>query len=118
MRPSPNGSNGRDGRGRFAPGNAGGPGNPFAGRVARLRSLLLDAISEDELRAIVEAVAKKAKGGDLTAAKMVLDYCVGKPAAAVDVDKIELQAAKLQRELSEVQMEADAEAYLNEVLNF
>ena len=30
-------TNGHDADGRFAPGNAGGPGNPFARRVAELR---------------------------------------------------------------------------------
>ena len=35
---APAGDNGRDARGRFAPGNAGGPGNPFARRVAELRT--------------------------------------------------------------------------------
>ena len=34
----------RDARGRFAPGNQGGPGNPFARRVAALRQSLLDAV--------------------------------------------------------------------------
>jgi len=35
-------SDGRDTMGRFAPGNSGGPGNPFARKVASLRQALLD----------------------------------------------------------------------------
>jgi hypothetical protein len=34
---------GRDAKGRFAPGNAGGPGNPFARRTAELRREFLCA---------------------------------------------------------------------------
>src|SRR5262245_18489356 len=46
--PSPNGVNACDSRGRFAKGNRGGTGNPFARRVARLRTLLLEIVSEDD----------------------------------------------------------------------
>src|SRR5258708_2822640 len=61
--PSANGSNGtakaaavpagdgRDGSGRFAKGNKGGPGNPFARRVGRLRSALLEVVTEEKLKA-------------------------------------------------------------------
>src|SRR5205085_4146516 len=42
--PSPNGGNGHDSQGRFAKGNKGGPGNPFARRVGRLRSLLVNLV--------------------------------------------------------------------------
>ncbi len=65
--PSPNGPNGRDGRGRFAQGNAGGPGNPYAGKVAKLRSALLAAVTEDDVREIVERLVRLAKEGDLSA---------------------------------------------------
>ncbi len=36
---------GRDPNGRFAPGNVGGPGNPFARRVAELRQIMLDCVT-------------------------------------------------------------------------
>lgn len=38
-------ANGRDGSGRFAPGNTGGPGNPHAASVARLRTTMLGAVA-------------------------------------------------------------------------
>lgn len=41
--PIPNGSNGRDSQGRFATGNSGGPGNPYARQVAALRCTLPEA---------------------------------------------------------------------------
>ena len=52
--PSTNGPDGRDARGRFAKGNAGGPGNPHARKVAQLRSALLRAVSAGDLRAVVK----------------------------------------------------------------
>ena len=41
--PLPNGLNGERGaNGRFTNGNRGGPGNPYARRVSRIRSMILD----------------------------------------------------------------------------
>ena len=84
MLPSTNGKNGRDKLGRFAQGNAGGPGNPYARRVAELRSALMDAVTEDDLRAVV-AKLKKAKEGDIAAIREVLDRALGKPLAGAEV---------------------------------
>ena len=56
--PSPNGDNGlatspaeglaefRDDKGRFLPGNPGGPGNPYAKRTAHIRRVVLEAVSD------------------------------------------------------------------------
>ena len=78
--PSPNGGNGQRGaHGRFAKGNAGGPGNPYARRVAELRSLILEAVTDDDLREIVKTLVKSAKDGDIAAAREVLNRLVGKP---------------------------------------
>ncbi len=43
--PSTNGDNGRDSCGRFAKGNDGGPGNPFARKAAALRAALFNKIT-------------------------------------------------------------------------
>ncbi len=48
--PSTNGSNGRDGSGRFAKGNKGGPGNPFARQVVMLRREFVIAIPDSNDR--------------------------------------------------------------------
>ena len=77
--PSPNGTNGRDQTGRFARGNAGGPGNPLGGQVARLRSALIGAVSEEDMRAIIAKLVEKAKGGDTSAVKVLLERCLGRP---------------------------------------
>src|SRR5262245_59687517 len=40
---------GRDIRGRFGKGNQGGPGNPFARQVAKLRQRFLDSANDEEI---------------------------------------------------------------------
>jgi len=73
---------GRDERtGRFLPGYQSGPGNPHARQVARLRSELLRAVTAEDLHAIVRALIKRARGGDVAAARELLDRTLGKPAA-------------------------------------
>lgn len=85
--PSPNGSIvGRASGGRFAPGNAGGPGNPFARRVGEIRALLLQMVTDDDLRAIVNTLIDQAKAGDVVAAREVLDRLIGKSVQAIALD--------------------------------
>ena len=59
--PSPNGPNGRDTQGRFTKGNPGGPGNPYALQAGRLRSAMLKAVTEDDIRAVVAKLVELAK---------------------------------------------------------
>ena len=97
---STNGGNGvRDSAGRFATGNPGGPGNPFARRVAQLRSALLDAVSDDDLREIVSALVTRAKAGDVVAAREVLTRIIGKPGDSVDPDRLDLDDLKIASEM-------------------
>ncbi|MDZ4685022.1 MAG: hypothetical protein SH850_08020 [Planctomycetaceae bacterium] len=84
--PSPNSSNGRDDSGKFLPGNAGGPGNPHAGRVSKLRAALLNAITEDDITAVAKAIVESAKLGDVAAAKLLFERCLGRPGAGDDSD--------------------------------
>lgn len=84
-KPSANGDNGRDAQGRFTEGNPGGPGNPHAGQLAKLRSALLNAVSAEDVEAIVQEILKRAKEGSLSAAKMILDYTVGRPRPAAEL---------------------------------
>ncbi len=83
--PSINGSKGRGPDGRFAPGNGGGPGNPLAKQVQRIRVALLNAITPKDIQAVVQKLIQKAKGGDVASAKIVFDRAVG-PAQALDFD--------------------------------
>ena len=48
-------TNGRNGRGQFAKGNPGGPGNPLARRTARLRSALLRTVTPDDIQRVAKS---------------------------------------------------------------
>ena len=85
-------------KGRFALGNKGGPGNPFARQVAEIRKLLLNTVPGERLAKIVLALVEKAEAGDVAAAKLVLQYTVGKPAEAVEPDRVEIEEHRLRRE--------------------
>jgi hypothetical protein len=85
-------------KGRFGLGNKGGPGNPFARQVAEIRKLLLHTVPGEALAKIVLAMVEKAQAGDVAAAKLVLQYTVGKPAEAVEPDRIELDDHRLRVE--------------------
>ena len=76
--PSTAASAGRDNTGRFGPGNNFGQGNPHAKRVAQLRTALLNAVSPEDLEAIIQALVQKARQGDVYAAREVLDRTLGK----------------------------------------
>jgi hypothetical protein len=91
---------GREANGRFAPGNPGGPGNPFARKVAALRKAVLDAVSVEDIQAVFAVLLEKAKAGDTAAAKLVLQYAVGKPGAAADPDRVDVAEWQLLRERS------------------
>jgi hypothetical protein len=96
--PTANGTNGRDGRGRFAKGNAGGPGNPFARRVAGLRRALLEAVTEEDMEVVARRLVAQAVEGDIAAARLLLSYTLGKPADAVDPDTLDQQEWQLYRQ--------------------
>lgn len=81
--------NGRDAKGRFAAGNPGGPGNPFARRVAALRKAFLEVVGEEDIKEVVQALLRRAKEGDVAAIKVMLAYAIGKPAEAVDPDEVD-----------------------------
>ena len=76
--PTPS-TNGRTPRGQFAKGNPGGPGNPYARRTAALRSALLDAVTEADIRAIAKALVKRARDGEVPAVRELLDRLLGRP---------------------------------------
>jgi hypothetical protein len=85
----------RDAGGRFVPGNKGGPGNPFARRVAALRKAFFEAVDEGKIRRLAEALYEKAVGGDVAAAALLLKYLLGRPAEAVDPDRLDLEEFRL-----------------------
>ncbi len=93
--PAPAEQTQRDSRGRFAPGNKGGPGNPFARKTAGFRQALLDAITAEDLHTIARQLIQQAQQGDVAAARLVFSYAIGKPDRAVDPDTLDLQEWQL-----------------------
>jgi hypothetical protein len=89
---------GRDANGRFVKGNPGGPGNPFARKVAVLRSALINFVTVDDMKHVAFILKEKAMGGDLAAIKLLFQYCLGKPGETVDPDRLDIEEAKLQDE--------------------
>jgi hypothetical protein len=81
---------GRDARGRFASGNKGGPGNPYAARVGRWRAIMTEAVTDDDMRAVVAALVAAAKRGESWAVKEVFDRTVGKPVEADLIARLEV----------------------------
>ena len=90
-------TNGRGTNGRFAPGNPGGPGNPHAGSVSKLRAAILRAVDEGDIEAIIKKLVQQARSGDLPAVKELLDRCVGKPSTGDLIERIEALEAAAER---------------------
>jgi hypothetical protein len=80
----------RSADGKFPPGYAGDPGNPFARRVAALREVFIDAVSEHDLQEIAGVLAQRAKRGHVAAGRLLLAYVLGKPAPVVNPDDLDL----------------------------
>jgi hypothetical protein len=55
---------------------------------------MLECVSEDDLDDIVKTLKDRAKAGDMTAAKLLLSYCVGRPTVAVDPDSLDTQEVR------------------------
>ncbi len=84
--PSPNG---RDGRGRFAPGNPGGPGNPAGGQAERLRHALVNAVTENDMADIAASLVSRAKAGEVQAVRELLNRVLGRPTDADTLARLE-----------------------------
>lgn len=89
QKPSLNGGIGRLPNGQFGVGNKGGPGNPHAKRVNQIRSFLLRAVSDDDLRRIVSALVERAKAGELAAIREVFDRCIGRTVTFSEMRDVE-----------------------------
>jgi hypothetical protein len=79
----------RDHKGRFTKGNPGGPGNPFARRLAALRTALCKAVTETDIEALAKKLLIQAHHGDVAAVKLLFAYAIGRPGPAVDPDTLD-----------------------------
>ena len=82
-------SSGRAPDGKFAAGNKGGPGNPFARQSAALRQAVVAFLTPERMEALLLAVLEKAVKGDMAAARLLLTYGLGKPGPAPDPDRLD-----------------------------
>ena len=104
-------TNGRNGGGRFTKGNPGGPGNPHAKQAARFRTMICEAVSDEDLVEIVGMLVKRAKDGDVGAAKELLNRLVGKPDVALDGERLQLEKALLRLRERGVEVAEDRELF-------
>jgi hypothetical protein len=72
--------------GRFVPGNTAGRGNENFKKAAYWHSALLHAIDADMLAALGTKMYAAAMQGDWQAAKLLLAYAIGRPAAVLEVE--------------------------------
>lgn len=75
-------NSGRDEHGRFAKGNPGGPGNPYARRQAEYQAAIQDVVSPQRFRGVLTVLLKAVlERGDIQAARLLMDRVLGKPRA-------------------------------------
>ena len=91
----PFGDGGRAPNGRFVSGNRGGPGNPLAGKISKLRAALVAAVTEDDIHEITRTLIATAKGGDVRAVKKLLDRTIGCPIETDLIERLEALEAAL-----------------------
>ncbi len=73
--------------------------SPARWRPSAIRQEFMAAVTGEDIAVIVRALIDKAKAGDVAAARLVLQYTLGKPAATVDPDRLdEMEWEQWQRE--------------------
>ncbi len=75
----------RDGNGKFAKGNPGGPGRPKKERETKFYEVTLTAVSIEDWKVIVKKAVDQAKRGDGVARKWLADYLIGEPEKNVNL---------------------------------
>jgi hypothetical protein len=69
--------------GKFAKGNKLGKGNPHAQKIAQLKAAVLDAVTAEDVKAVISKLVSLARDeGDVAAAKVLLDRVFGKEVVA------------------------------------
>lgn len=72
----------RDGKGRFAPGNPGGPGRRPERAAEKFRRAVEEAVAPEHLTAVMKRVLRMALEGNMAAIRIVLERSCGRPAQA------------------------------------
>jgi hypothetical protein len=84
--------------GRFKTGNVAASRNPFHRATAERRKALLAAVTDEDVAAVARKLRDQALAGDVAAAKVLLQYVVGKPHPAPDPDRTDAAELALMRE--------------------
>ena len=81
----------RDDKGKFVPGNqaAVGRSRKHAEQVGNLRRALYEEVTPERLKRIVNSLIVEAEAGQVAAARLVLEYCLGKPLEADILERLE-----------------------------
>jgi hypothetical protein len=74
----PDAANDRDAKGHFVKGNKGGPGNPLAGKVNKVRKAFLEFFEGAGMKVLCEFMLRKALSGDPRFCRIILQYTIGK----------------------------------------
>lgn len=77
----------RDGKGRFLPGTAAGPGNPRLRRLGSLQRAVTEAITPEDISRVLQTLRDLALSGDVGASKVLLERVLGKPTTAADASE-------------------------------
>ena len=91
----------RDASGRFEPGCKAGPGNPFSRKVNLLRTAMLNTVTPADMVVVVRMLIKKARSGNLIAAKELFERTLGRPVEVDIFEKIE----NLEKAISEFEQQ-------------
>src|SRR5688500_9887718 len=92
----------RDEKGRYLPGNPGGPGNPMAREMARVRLLLARRVSDEVFDQVVQQLVLLALKGNLGAIRTLMQYKAGRPDPSVRVDELALDELRLRLQADEL----------------
>lgn len=90
----------RDDKGRFAPGNPGGPGRKPEQAAEALRRAVEEAVTPEHLGAVMRRLLRMALEGNLSAIRILLERTCGRPAqpatpaVALDFDLPPLRSVK------------------------
>jgi len=76
----------RDTNGQFKKGWNGGPGRPRLDAEQKYLRTLHRSLLQRDVREIIKKLIVKAKAGNIQAAKLLLEYAVGKPMQYVSAD--------------------------------
>ena len=86
----------RNGDGRFAAGNGGGPGRPKGRRTTELQRAAQEAVTPEHVSALVRVALKQGLQGNLQAVRLVLDRTCGRvPDASVEAVALDIDLPNL-----------------------